>query len=136
MDRMNKIKLIFAILILLLGVFTLGCVSQQPQPDKAYPISAEEYYSSAVGSTEKLIWPIDCKPGVNCNIFYPEINKVNIPHKTNKIVVTFFHVVPGDERLKSIKNIMGYVDIWHTATTITKEKRTISLAPKIGALKR
>ena len=66
---------LFLLLILLSGVLALGCVSQQPQPGREWPISAEEYSSSAAGSTEKLIWPIDCKPGVNCDIFYPDIDK-------------------------------------------------------------
>lgn len=44
------------------------------------------------------------------------------PHKSNKVVLTWFHVLPDDLRIKFVKEAQKYVDIVHTASTITKEK--------------
>ena len=72
---MGSKNILFLALLLLSGIFTLGCVSQlQYHPNMGYPVSAEEYPGSAAGSPEKLVWPINCKPGVNCDIFYPDID--------------------------------------------------------------
>lgn len=46
------------------------------------------------------------------------------PHKSNKVVLTWFHVVPGDPRIKFVKEAQKYVDVVHAASTITKEKLT------------
>jgi len=44
------------------------------------------------------------------------------PHKSNKIVLTWFHVVPDNPRIEFIKKVQGFVDIIHTASTITENK--------------
>jgi glycosyltransferase involved in cell wall biosynthesis len=50
------------------------------------------------------------------------INRVKFPHKSNKIIVTWFHVEEDDERLESLPNAIGIVDIWHTSCRKTKDK--------------
>ena len=49
-------------------------------------------------------------------------NKIRLPHKSNKIVVTWFHVVPNDERIKLLPEAIKYVNIWHTSCQSTKNK--------------
>lgn len=44
------------------------------------------------------------------------------PHKSNKVVLTWFHVVPDDPRIRLAKEAHKYVDIVHTSSTITKRK--------------
>jgi len=44
------------------------------------------------------------------------------PHRSNKIVVTVFHLVPDDPRLKFLKEADKYVDFFHTSCNITKQK--------------
>jgi len=45
-----------------------------------------------------------------------------LPHKSNKIIVTWFHISPGDKRIKFIPQAVKYVDLWHTACSITRDK--------------
>ena len=40
--------------------------------------------------------------------------RLRLPHKSNKIVVTWFHVIPGDKRIELIPEAIKYVDLWHT----------------------
>ncbi len=49
-------------------------------------------------------------------------DKIKLPHKSNKIIVTWFHVVPDENRYKLIKEAVKYVDIWHTSCHLTKNK--------------
>lgn len=50
-------------------------------------------------------------------------NKMSLPHKSNKIIVTWYHVSPEDKELvKLIPFAIEFVDIWHTACNLTKEK--------------
>lgn len=44
------------------------------------------------------------------------------PHESNKVVVTWFHVVPDDPRIKFVTEAQKYVDIVHTSSNITKSK--------------
>lgn len=44
------------------------------------------------------------------------------PHKSNKIVVSWFHVVPGDRRLHFLSDMKDKVDMWHTSSSITQKK--------------
>jgi glycosyltransferase involved in cell wall biosynthesis len=45
------------------------------------------------------------------------------PHESNKVVVTWFHVVPDDPKIKFVKEAQKkYVDIFHTSSNITKSK--------------
>lgn len=45
-----------------------------------------------------------------------------LPHKSNKIIVTWFHISPGDKRIEFIPQAVKYVDLWHTACSITQNK--------------
>lgn len=57
--------------------------------------------------------------------------KLNLPHKSNTIIVSWFHVVPGDQRLTLIPEAMKHVDVWHTACTMTKEALiTLGIPPE------
>ncbi len=49
-------------------------------------------------------------------------DKLKLPHKSNKIIVTWFHVVPTEDRFELIKEAVEYVDVWHTASNLTKKK--------------
>ena len=49
-------------------------------------------------------------------------NRINLPHKSNKIIVTWFHIFPGDKRINLIPRAIKYVDIWHTSCNLTKNK--------------
>jgi glycosyltransferase involved in cell wall biosynthesis len=48
--------------------------------------------------------------------------KLRLAHRSNKIVVSWFHVVPQDKRLGVIPQAVKYVNLWHTASSITKDK--------------
>jgi glycosyltransferase involved in cell wall biosynthesis len=45
-----------------------------------------------------------------------------LPHKSNKIIVTWFHISPGDKRTEFIPQAVKCVDLWHTACSITRNK--------------
>lgn len=45
-----------------------------------------------------------------------------LPHKSNKIIVTWFHISPGDRRIEFIPQAVKCVDLWHTACNITRNK--------------
>ena len=48
--------------------------------------------------------------------------KIARPHKSNKVVVTIFHIKPNDKRAERIKQgETDFVDIWHTSCNETKE---------------
>lgn len=64
------------------------------------------------------------------NVFIPRKGKVNIPHKTDKVVVTYYHVLPQDNRIESLRKSFGCVDIWHTASRITRDNLTAIGVPK------
>ena len=49
-------------------------------------------------------------------------NSFNIPHNSNKTILTWFHVEPEDSRIKFVKEAHEYVDLVHTSNSITKEK--------------
>jgi len=48
--------------------------------------------------------------------------QLQLPHKSNKIVVTWFHVSPGDKRVELIPEAIKHVDLWHTSCNITRDK--------------
>jgi len=48
--------------------------------------------------------------------------KIKSPHKSNKIIVSWFHVLDGDKRADLIYKVIPIVDIWHTASHLTKQK--------------
>ncbi len=48
--------------------------------------------------------------------------KIKTPHKSNKIIVTWFHIKEDDTKLKKIHEADTYVNIWHTSCTITQKK--------------
>lgn len=45
-----------------------------------------------------------------------------IPNKSNKVVLTWFHVVPDDPRIKFVKEAQESVNIVHTSSVITRGK--------------
>ncbi|MDD5327104.1 MAG: glycosyltransferase family 4 protein [Phycisphaerae bacterium] len=45
-----------------------------------------------------------------------------LPHKSNKIIVTWFHISPGDKRVEFIPSVVKYVNLWHTSCGITRDK--------------
>ena len=49
-------------------------------------------------------------------------NKINLPHKSNKTIVTWFHISPGDQRVKLIPEALKHVHLWHTSCNLTKNK--------------
>ena len=49
-------------------------------------------------------------------------NKIKFAHSSNRIIVTWFHVVPNDERLSMIPKADNYVDLWHTSCNSMKHK--------------
>lgn len=52
------------------------------------------------------------------HIFFQK-NGFKIPPPSNKIVVTWFHVTPGDKTLEYIPPAMKYIDILHTSCSAT-----------------
>ncbi len=69
-------------------------------------------------------------------IHYGSINallgedKITLPHNSNKLVVTWFHVVDGDRRVLMIPEVIKHVDLWHTASILTKKKMVRLGVPK------
>lgn len=49
-------------------------------------------------------------------------DELKLPHKSNRIIVTWFHVLPNEERFSLVKKAVKYVDIWHTSSELTKNK--------------
>lgn len=47
---------------------------------------------------------------------------LKLPHESNKIIVTWFHISPGDNRIRFIPQAVKYVDLWHTSCSITRNK--------------
>lgn len=43
-------------------------------------------------------------------------------HTSNKVILTWFHVVPDDPRIRFAKEAQKYVDVVHTASIITRNK--------------
>jgi glycosyltransferase involved in cell wall biosynthesis len=56
------------------------------------------------------------------NTFIHEIKGLRIPHKSNRVIVTWFHSAPNDSRIKYISEAIKYVDLWHTSCALTKKK--------------
>lgn len=48
-------------------------------------------------------------------------NKARLSHKSNKTIVTWFHVSPGDNRINFVPEYIEHVNFWHTACNLTKE---------------
>jgi glycosyltransferase involved in cell wall biosynthesis len=44
------------------------------------------------------------------------------PYESNKVILTWFHVVPDDPRIRFVKEAKKYVDVVHTASIITRDK--------------
>lgn len=43
-------------------------------------------------------------------------------HSSNRVIVTWFHVTPDDERNNDVVNYQDFVDFFHTSCSLTKEK--------------
>lgn len=56
---------------------------------------------------------------VNTFLTSKGFKKVNT---TNKVILTWFHVVPDDPRIRFVKEAQKYVDVVHTASIITRDK--------------
>ena len=57
------------------------------------------------------------------NIFFRESNRtLRLPHKSNKIIVTWFHIAPDVAFLDYIPEAIKYVDFWHTSCQLTKNE--------------
>lgn len=52
------------------------------------------------------------------NSFY-KYNKLAPLHRTNKIILTWYHVIPNDKRIELILKNLTSIDILHTSSTIT-----------------
>jgi len=48
--------------------------------------------------------------------------KIKLAHSSNRIIVTWFHVVPNDIRIKMIPEADSYVNLWHTSCYSMKHK--------------
>lgn len=44
------------------------------------------------------------------------------PHKSNKVIVTWFHIKEDDPKLAKINEADKYIDLWQTSCNITKNK--------------
>ena len=61
----------------------------------------------------------------NSIVHYGSINtfmsdtRIRLPHKSNKVVVTWFHVVPDAPIIKRAKEADTHVDCWHTSCQST-----------------
>jgi glycosyltransferase involved in cell wall biosynthesis len=64
----------------------------------------------------------------NAIVHYGSINTfftrkgLNLPHRSNKIVVTWFHVTSKDEFIRLIPEAEKSVDLWHSSCEITREQ--------------
>ena len=48
--------------------------------------------------------------------------RIKVPHRSNKVIVTWFHMKDDDPKIKKILEADLYVDLWHTSCEITKNK--------------
>ena len=51
-----------------------------------------------------------------------DFDEPKLPHKSNKIIVTWFHISPGDKRIEFIPDVDKHVDLWHTSCNTTRDK--------------
>lgn len=63
----------------------------------------------------------------NSIIHYGSVNiflkkNFRVPHRSNKVIVSIYHVNEGDQRLGNIIEIDNYVHKWVTASTLTEKK--------------
>jgi glycosyltransferase involved in cell wall biosynthesis len=56
------------------------------------------------------------------NTFIHATKGLRLPHKSNYIVVTWFHIAFNEPRIKYISEAVKYVDLWHTSCTLTQKK--------------
>lgn len=47
---------------------------------------------------------------------------VHATHRTNKLVVSIFHIPPGDDRTKRLVDVQERISVFHVPTSITKSK--------------
>jgi glycosyltransferase involved in cell wall biosynthesis len=57
-------------------------------------------------------------------------NELKLPHKSNIVIVTWFHVLPNEKRFSLVIEAVKYVDIWHTSSELTKNKMISLGVPK------
>ena len=63
-----ELKIISAFMIV--GILLFGCTDAKIQnaSNRSYPAHASN------SSEQKLLWPIDCRVGVDCSVLYPDID--------------------------------------------------------------
>lgn len=49
-------------------------------------------------------------------------NEVRTPHKSNKVIVTWFHIIENDSKITNLLNADKSIDLWHTSCVLTKKK--------------
>ncbi|MCK4794823.1 MAG: glycosyltransferase family 4 protein [Desulfobacteraceae bacterium] len=47
---------------------------------------------------------------------------LRLPHKSNRIIITWFHISPGDKRVEFIPEAVNCVDLWHASCSLTRSK--------------
>lgn len=57
-------------------------------------------------------------------------NNIRFPHRTNKIVLTWFHIVENDPKNHLIPLLVRRVDFWHTSCLMTKRRLMILGVPE------
>lgn len=56
------------------------------------------------------------------NTLISSANRISIPHSSNKIALSWFHITPNDPRLNLIGKLNKIVDIVHTSCSITRSE--------------
>lgn len=49
-------------------------------------------------------------------------NRIKKAHKSNRIIVTWFHVLDNDPRSNLLHKAIIFVDLWHTSSQLSKDK--------------
>jgi len=72
----------------------------------------------------------------NSIVHYASINtflgnhRIKLAHKSNKIIVTWFHISDNDLRIKLLPEAISKVSLWHTSCEHTKNKMVILGIPE------
>lgn len=56
------------------------------------------------------------------NLLLGEDGQLRLPHKSNKIIATWFHVLWADKRVSLIPEALNCVDLWHASCSLTRGK--------------
>ncbi len=116
------------ILFILITAFFVGCLSSNIHDDYEDIKIDNKYFSADVVN---IIYRKNPK-GVSRNARNEKKisllintlikkNRLFFPHRSNKVIVTWFHTWPGDRRIDLISEAIEHVNLWHTSCNITKE---------------